>query len=475
MTTMASRDSSSDHDPRPEASIGAKGRIAGGLAANAAGNVVTLLIQVLSVPLLLAAWGLPTYGEWLILSAIPLYLALSDLGLASVAGNEMTMLAATNRRSDAAALGSEVWSLVTTTTVVVVVVAIAITPAVMGLVRVPGPMATSEVRLVLVALFLQIAVGGQFALLDASYRAGGQYALGVWMRQLGRLFEFGALLAVVALGGRPLAAAVAFLVGSIAGVAVSYRVLHKRIPWVLRRPSRPRMQTARRMLAPGLAFLAFPLGNALSVQGLTIVVGALLGAAAVVVFSTTRTLTRLVTQLLTSVNLAVWPELSRSVAGGNFEQARLIQRRAVQFSIVVATLACVVLIVAGQSIVRTWTRGAVDPPLSLLAVLVLVVLANSFWFTLTAVLVATNRHTGIAVAYLIGTAAAVLLAIPASLVYGVVGAAAVLFAIDLMMSAFVLPAALAAVRDTRTAFVAALLDVSGLARSLARARTPRPG
>ena len=72
--------------------------------------------------------------------------------------------------------------------------------------------------------------------------------------------------------------------------------------------------------------MAFPIGNALSLQGFTIVIGATLGAAAVVVFSTTRTITRVALQAMGSINLSIWPELSRSVGGGRFDEARAILR-----------------------------------------------------------------------------------------------------------------------------------------------------
>ena len=77
---------------------GAAGRIGRGLAANIGGMGVTLLIQLVSVPVFLAAWGVPTYGEWLVLSAVPTYVALSDLSFSSVAGNSMVMLVAQGKR-----------------------------------------------------------------------------------------------------------------------------------------------------------------------------------------------------------------------------------------------------------------------------------------------------------------------------------------------------------------------------------------
>ena len=444
---------------------GSAGRIARGLAANVAGNAVTVVIQLVSVPVLLGAWGVDVYGEWLILSAIPLYVALSDLSFSTVAGNSMTMLAATGKREEAAALGRQVWSLVSVMTGAVVVGSIAIAVVFGGIFGTEAAISATEARIVLAALFAQVAITNQFGVLDAYYRTGGEYPRGVALRQLSRVLEFGALLTSVLLGGGPGSAALAFLVGSTVGLGISWLVLRRAVPWLTFRPSRPQGSTIRDLTAPGLGFLAFPLSNALSVQGLIIVVGSMLGAAAVVVFSTTRTLTRVVLQIMTSVNLSIWPELSRSIGGGRLDQARTIQRHAVQFSLIVSLTAAVALIAFGPEVIHAWTNGVVVPPPGLLPVLVLVVVANSFWFTLTTSLVATNRHQRMAVVYLASTIVAIVLAIPLLSAFGLVGAAVALLAIDLAMCAYVLPAALRVVEDSPTAFLRVILDLRGAARS----------
>jgi O-antigen/teichoic acid export membrane protein len=458
-------DSSVDRErDRDRHGAGSTGRIVRGLAANIAGTALTVIIQLVSVPVLLGAWGVDVYGEWLILSAVPLYLALSDLSFSAVAGNSMTMLVAAGKREEAAALGRQVWSLVTVLTGATVLGAIAIA-IVFGEVfgrgaAIPG----SEARIVLVALFAQVAVANQFAMLEAGYRAGGRYPLGVALRQGTRLLEFGALVGAVLVGGGPGAAACSFLIGSTVGFGFSWLVLHRAVPWLSFRPSRPRAATIRGLLAPGLAFLTFPLSNALSVQGLTIVVGGLLGPAAVVVFSTTRTLTRVVTQIMSSINLAIWPELSRSIGSRQLEQARIILRRAVQLSLLASLSATLTLIIVGPAIIRAWTHGLVDPPLPLLGVLLLVVVANSFWFTLTTSLVATNRHARQAVVYLTSTTIALLLAIPFTVAFGLVGAGVALLAIDLAMSIYVVPAALRIVEDSPMTFLRVILDINGAIR-----------
>ena len=452
---------------------GATGRILGGLAANIGGMGVTLIILFVSVPVLLAVWGVPRYGEWLVLSAVPTYLALSDLSFSSVAGNSMTMLVAQGKRTDAVALGRRLWSIVTVMTGLAVLAAVAIALVFGGAFGSGAAIPASEARMVLVALFLQVAVGNQYGVLDAWYRAGLRYPVGASMRQLGRLLEFGSLIGAVLLGAGPGAAAVAFLAASVAGFTMSFVVLRRTVPWSMFRPERPSSRTFRELFAPGVAFMAFPIGNALSLQGFTIVIGATMGAAAVVVFSTTRTITRMAVQAMGSINSAIWPELSRSVGSGRLDEARAILRSAVQLALTASLSMVFVLGIFGVAIIRWWTRGLVHSPDLLLWILLLVIVANSTWSTLYAALAATNRHRRMAVVYLSGTTVALLAAVPLSFAFGLLGAAAALLAIDLAMVAYVIPAALRVVQDTPVHFVRALFDVRGALRLAASSVRPR--
>jgi O-antigen/teichoic acid export membrane protein len=441
---------------------GATGRIGRGLAANAFGMSVTLVVQLVSVPVLLAAWGVPTYGEWLVLAAIPTYLALSDLSFSSVAGSSMIMLAAQGNRAEAITLGGRLWSIVTMTTGIAVLAAIAIAFVFGGVFGSGAAIPLPDARIVLVALFLQVAVGNQYGVLDAWYRTGGRYPLGAALRQFGRLLEFGALVGAVLLGAAPSVAAIATLAGGVVGFGVSYIVLRRAVPWSTFRLELPRLQTFRELLAPGVAFMAFPLGTALSIQGVTIVVGALLGSAAVAVFATTRTVTRVVPQLLSAIGVSIWPEMSRSVGVGELEESRAILRRATQLSIVVSATFVVVLAAAGPSMIRWWTKGSVDPTSALLNLLLLGVSCNTIWSVLSIALAATNRHRRMAFVYLAANVAALLAAVPLTATFGVAGAAIALLAIDVAMITYVLRAALRVIDDAPGEFLRALLDFRGV-------------
>ena len=92
--------------------LGTRSRLLRGIAANGLGQAFAVIIQIVSVPVFIGFWGVDLYGEWLILSTIPAYLVMSDIGFASVAANEMTMRVSEGHRSRALTVFQSTWLLI---------------------------------------------------------------------------------------------------------------------------------------------------------------------------------------------------------------------------------------------------------------------------------------------------------------------------------------------------------------------------
>lgn len=75
--------------PRPLQTL--VGRASSNLTAQGYNQIVTIAAQLLSGPVLISSWGLHMYGVWLLLTAIPAYLSLSDLGFTFIAKNDMSI------------------------------------------------------------------------------------------------------------------------------------------------------------------------------------------------------------------------------------------------------------------------------------------------------------------------------------------------------------------------------------------------
>jgi O-antigen/teichoic acid export membrane protein len=205
--------------------------------------------------------------------------------------------------------------------------------------------------------------------------------------------------------------------------------------------------------------MAFPAGDALTIQGMVLMVAVGLGPAMVVTFSTLRTLTRFAFQLMQSIRDTVEPEMSAACGSNNSHLARKLHRCACQASLWSAVAASVALLFLGQRVLHLWTHGIVAMNNSLFHWLLLSVVVSSLWVTSSVVMIATNTHQRVAALYLFATSVSVGLAYPFMLRFGISGAAMALLVVDLLMGCYVLRTSLDRLGDRPICFFAALFTV----------------
>ncbi|MGI5939429.1 MAG: hypothetical protein ACOX8V_01875 [Thermoleophilia bacterium] len=406
-------------------------RIVRSLYATSFGQVVTVLVQLAGVPLFIYFWGVDRYGEWLMLSAISSYISMSDFGFASVAANDMTMSVAQGRRDKAlktlhSTLVVILLASAASGLAVVVIILLQVGPGFL-----PTPLTDSwQVAVVVALLWAQVIIGLVGALVNAGYRCEGNFARGIFGYHTLRLGEFAATACILAFGGGFVAAAIVVLATRVIGTGVLIGDLRRCSPWITLGLKHCSRSEIKRLLRPALAFMAFPLGNALSIQGFTLVVGWTMGAMLVPVFSTHRTMTRIPFQMMGMINQSFWPELSISFGKGETAKARRLHRLAVGSSIWIVFVSLVVFFVAGEPIMRVWSRGGIVFDSTLFLVLGGVVLTNSLWSASSIASIAVNRHQTVASAYLLGTSAAVALAVGLAHVWGLAGIGGALIIVD---------------------------------------------
>jgi len=438
-------------------------RLVRGLGASALGPAVTLIFQVASVPIFLRCWGAQLYGEWLILSAIPSYLAISDIGFGNVAASDMTMCVAAGKRETALETFQSTWVLVSTISLALMALLAA------GVWTFPweGWIGLSMIGhrnscLAMLLLSAYAFISLQNGVMDSAFRCEGNFAVGTACMSVLRFSEVLTSTAAAACGGGPVPVALVLFSTRLAGSIVIRLLLRKRSPWIRYGTAHASLATIRRLWAPAFAYMAFPIGYAISMQGFTLVIGIVLGPVAVTAFSTMRTLSRVGYQMLAVVSRTVWPEISTAFGAGKIELAKSLHRRAFQFALVLACACSVALAVMGPRVYGIWTHHTVRfDPLSF-NLLLLVVLANSMWCTSAVVPMATNRHHTIAVAYMAGTMFSLGLAWLLMHRFGIAGAAAALLCIDAAMIGVVLRSALQLLSDTPGEFGASMLALPRL-------------
>lgn len=437
-----------------------RSRLIRGFGASALGPVVTTLVQIISVPVFLHYWGASLYGEWLILSAIPSYLALTDFGFGSVAANDMTMQVGKQDRGGALQTFQSAWLLTTSISLILVSLA-AFAAALLPLTRWLhlSLLAGAHLPLILFLLVTYVLLGFQGNMISAGFRCDGNFALGTLCSNFTRLAEVVGVIAVVMMRGTPVGAAAAMLAIRVFGNLALQALLRRKSPWLQYGLSHASWSVVRRLWSPAIAYMAFPAGNALNYQGMLLAVGAMLGPVPVVVFSALRTLARSSTQLTNVIQAAVWPELSRAHGASDHNMARTLHRYSCQASLWISVGAAIPLALLGSRILALWTHGriAMDTPTYLC--LLVVAIINSLWYSSMVALLATNEHGRVAIIYLVAYSISIPVACVLMPFLKLPGAALAIFCTEILCCMYVLPRSLALLDDSFDSFSASLLNI----------------
>lgn len=447
-------------------------RLVRSFGATIVGPLVTVVVQLVNVPVMLRLWGSELYGEWLLLSAIPTYLLLTDLGFGNVAGSDMTMRTHAGDRQGALETFHSTLALVLLLTVCI---GAAILPIVtllpIHIVLHLHALQPHEARWTLLLLSLNCLVMLQWSTLMAAYRCTGRYARGMLVVNAIRILEAASFLALVGSHARPTALAALMLTVSLCGTTWLVLDHRRNVAWLpigLRFATRARIHA---MARPALAYMAFPACAAIGTQGMTLVTGLYLGPVAVALFNPMRTLSRIAVQLTDAVRSAMWPELSAAYGRDDVALARSLHRVAIQLSTWLATASVAALAIAGPATFVWWTSGRLRFDAATFGLLLMVALASSIWSASSVVSTAANRHESISRIYLMLSAGSLALACLLLPRIGLRGTALAMLVTDLGMCIAVLRSSNRLLSDTLQALAASLLDLRALRSLVVRTRS----
>jgi O-antigen/teichoic acid export membrane protein len=180
--------------------------------------------------------------------------------------------------------------------------------------------------------------------------------------------------------------------GTAAGVYLGQRGAHG-LRLGFRNASRAELSG---MIRPAVSFMAFPMANALSFQGVTLLVGALAGTAAVALFNAYRTIARVAVQVTAMFSHALWPEFSRLFGESGMAAIHPLFRRSAQLSAAQSVALSLLLYFISPWLLRIWTHGRIEFVPSLMAWLLAYAAVSGVWHVPRVLLMSTNQHIGLA-------------------------------------------------------------------------------
>jgi O-antigen/teichoic acid export membrane protein len=310
---------------------------------------------------------------------------------------------------------------------------------------------------VVLVLGIYILISQQCGILESGFRCDGNFATGNVGGTVIRVVECAMGTTYGVLTGSLLGAAFAYLISRIIGTIGYGLILGRKSPWLPIGFRCAKLSKVKELAVPAFGFIALPLANAISIQGLTLVIGSVLGSVAVVQFSTLRTLSRINFQLMTVIAWVLWPELSRAFGAGNLRLARTLHRHAYQAGLALSLMTGLALWFFGPVLYNDWIRSAVRFNANTFHILLLVTFVNSFWFTSSVVPMSTNAHHRITVAYVGFSLLAVGVGRTLLARQGLSGGAMVLLLIEIPMTYVVLRTSLRQLHEKLADFLRGIL------------------
>ncbi|MDI1299022.1 MATE family efflux transporter [Methylotenera sp.] len=368
-----------------------KRRIIAGMGANSFGLAITIVIQLVSLPLFLHYWNTSTYGVWLMLSAIPAYLSMADIGMVAAAGNQMTMsmgdgdVLEANRTFQSAQL----FMMIVCCSLALLVIPLVLFAPFPGL-------NTMDRRVALLALSAGVLLSLFSGLIETLYRSTGRYAIGAMFGNLVRLGEWlGSILGLMFIGSFAaiaLFSLVARLIGTIFFILYAVRGNHG----IKLGISLAEKSKVISLVKPAISFMTFPLANALSFQGITLLVGTLFGSSLVAIFNTYRTIARISVQVTAMFSFAVWPEFSRLFGQGGMEAVEWLFKRSSLFGVFQAIGLSVLVFFISPWILDFWTHGRIKFTPDLMLLMLIYAAICGVWHVPRGLLMAINQPMKIA-------------------------------------------------------------------------------
>ena len=260
----------------------------------------------------------------------------------------MTMMVARNDREAALRVFQSCWWLIVlicTTIILLLSGALYFLPAA-HLLKL-AHLSEYDTKWIIFFLGLSVLFGQIEQLLQSAYRCIGRYPYGTSLKTAISFTSFGGMIAAVAHGNGPRTAALVFAAINIAGTGLLCLFVRHDIPWIEFGWKHASFAEIRRLAPFAIAFMGFPIGNALSLSGTLLAVGYALGPIAVVVFGTARTVSRIALQIVQMSNITFEPEMSIAYGAGNYDLVRTLLHRACQLALITAVVVVLIMMSFG--------------------------------------------------------------------------------------------------------------------------------
>jgi len=334
-----------------------------------AARVAALATSFLLIPLTIGYLGVEQYGILVALTALMSMFVFADLGLGNGLLNLVSDAHGRGDRDAASRAVSSAFFMLVAVALAAGAIALLIYSAIpwTSLVRVADPRLSGEIAAtaaILIAVTLFSLPLGVIDRVRSAYQEGYiSSVLGFVASLAGVLATLIAILLKLPL---PWLVALISLPPVAALLANGFELFRRRRPWLAPHLRRADRRVAIKLAKIGFLFMILQLAVAVAYQSDVVVAGSVLGPKAAATYSVTLKFFFLAPSFLGMFLATLWPAYTEALARGDTRWVRQTLARSVAIAGLVSGGAALGLVLIGGWVIRTWTGGAIDPPVELL-------------------------------------------------------------------------------------------------------------
>jgi O-antigen/teichoic acid export membrane protein len=369
-------------------------------AANTFGLSVTFLRQIAMVPLFISFWGVGKYSDWILISALSSFFAMTDLGLNRASNNEFVIKYNQKDYTTCSKLQTNAFLFVLLIFIIFTLTS-ALISVTLGFKRILGVenFTERETSFSFILLMCEIFAVMYGRVYHGIFRATSRTHVVIVVDNFVRVGELLILFFGIYLKIDIVTMLSLFLIPSLLGVVFKHFHSAKVFPSGLSLKNFDG-SVLKSMVKPSLAFMFFPLGQAVSNQGMVFVVNTLLGSTVLVAFTTTRTFVNFLRQLMNMLSTSINPEICAAYGRKDYKTISNVYNRSLIITLF-STLICIIfLLFAGKFIYTKWTNGAMEFNQFFFGGMLFVLLISCLTGLSSVIPLSTNTHNRFTVVFI---------------------------------------------------------------------------
>ncbi|NEX62726.1 MATE family efflux transporter [Noviherbaspirillum galbum] len=368
-------------------------RIMSGFIANGYSQGVTIFSQVVLVPFFIANWGVNLYGDWLILIALPMYIALSDMGFTASAASRMCMMAGKQRDEEVLTTFISAWylSILLAAGLSLLLFGIFVGLQALGTYKFTT-ISTETARLgfclYLLYMFLTVLCGS----MSAVYKYAQKYSLNIYINNTARLLESVCTVVMLILKMDLIAVITGMVIIRFAGLVMMGVVAKRFVPFLSFGSRYFSFGKIKELTASSLHFSMFYTAVNLFPQAFLIALGNAFSSEVVVGYTMVKTLSRFGFQVLNSYNSSLTVEISHLTGKQDWEKIFAIVEKSFYYFIAFAVAYMLGGLALVDDIFRWWSRQDFSIDHILFLLVSATSLMQSIWMLFFSVFSSSNNH-----------------------------------------------------------------------------------